>query len=640
MTISSEVSKAGPYFGNGSTTVFPYGFKILDEKHIEVVVMDASFVVSTLSLAGGDYTVTGVGSETGGTIVKSSPLLTGQKLNMVRRPDFTQETSLENQGPYYPEVIEGRFDVTVMQIQALKEGLDRAISVPVGEERPEIKDVFDALRESGENADSAAASALLSQRYANEPEDSAISPGLFSAFHWFRKALAQATGAAASAALALTRSNNAQTSATNSANSATASETSRQASGTSATNSANSATASESSRQASGTSATNSANSATASQASRVASETARTGSEAARDTAQTHATNAGNSATSASGSAGTATTKAAESVTARNFSYKWASEVENTQVNDGVRSGYSAYHWAKKAEASVGGQAFVQKSGDTMTGGLTATEYSINKTEVQDVVFYWKQQNINRFAAFVTADGATFNIAKYTGPGAYNGAVISINRGTGFVDITTALAVANELYVRAAVEIGKMDGTAGPALIDFHTSATVRDYNCRIICDSNASDALGMGTMNIIASNVMWNGNSFISMFNKGTAADIAAGTADKFPDAPAVKAAITANVQPALGIGQTWKSVSRGPGTAYQNTTGKPIVVAVNAQRSQAIYFQISADGTTWVNVPSFTGVSGSNVVLGGQFVIPNNHYYRINDSGAVGVSFAELS
>ncbi|WP_320194954.1 hypothetical protein RMR10_011870 [Agrobacterium rosae] len=384
MTISSEVSKAGPYFGNGSTTVFPYGFKILDEKHIEVVVMDASFVVSTLSLAGGDYTVTGVGSETGGTIVKSSPLLTGQKLNMVRRPDFTQETSLENQGPYYPEVIEGRFDVTVMQIQALKEGLDRAISVPVGEARPEIKDVFDALRESGENADSAAASALLSQRYANEPEDSAISPGLFSAFHWFRKALAQATGAAASAALALTRSNNSQTSATNSANSATASEASRQASGTSATNSANSATASEASRQASGTSATNSANSATASQASRVASETARTGSESARDTAQTHATNAGNSATSASGSAGTATTKAAESTTARDFSYKWASEAENTQVNDGVRSGYSAYHWSKKAELAAGGGVL---SWGGLTGAITtaAAKSNLGITNVND---------------------------------------------------------------------------------------------------------------------------------------------------------------------------------------------------------------------------------------------------------------
>lgn len=169
-------------------------------------------------------------------------------------------------------------------------------------------------------------------------------------------AAASQVAAASSASTANTRATASQTSATNSANSATASEASRQASGTSATNAANSATASEASRQASATSATNSANSATASQTARTGAESARTGSEAARDAAQVHATNAGNSAASASGSANTATTKATEATTARDLSYKWASEAENTQVNDGTRSGYSAYHWSKKAEVAAGG--------------------------------------------------------------------------------------------------------------------------------------------------------------------------------------------------------------------------------------------------------------------------------------------
>lgn len=256
MTVSSEVSTAGPFFGNGSTTVFPYGFKILDAKHLQVVVMNANLSMTTLSLEGGDYTVTGVGDEAGGTIVKATPLLAGQKLSMVRSPNFTQDTTLENQGAYYPEVIENRFDMLTMQVQAVKEGVERALTVPVGEERPEIKDVFDAVVESGANADAAAASATLSMRYANEAENAPVGSGLYSAFHWFRKALAQASAAAISAAQALT----------------------------------------------------------------------------------------------------------------ARDWSYKWASEAENTQVNDGTRTGFSAYHWAKKAESFVGGSAYVKRAGDSMS--------------------------------------------------------------------------------------------------------------------------------------------------------------------------------------------------------------------------------------------------------------------------------
>ncbi|QOE32163.1 tail fiber protein [Rhizobium phage Paso] len=111
---------------------------------------------------------------------------------------------------------------------------------------------------------------------------------------------------------------------------------------TAATASGNSATASETSRQASGTSATASANSATASQTSRLAS-------EAARDTTITYRDEASASATASAGSATT-------SATHRDNAYKWASSGEDVQVDDGVRAGYSAYHWSKKAELAAGG--------------------------------------------------------------------------------------------------------------------------------------------------------------------------------------------------------------------------------------------------------------------------------------------
>ncbi|MEH3125573.1 hypothetical protein [Agrobacterium cavarae] len=208
MTVSSEVSTAGPFFGNGSVKTFPYAFKILDEKHIRVVFISTLGDVSDLSLANGDYTVTGVGNEAGGNVVKATPLLTGQTLTIVRRLPLTQDTSLENQGAYYPEVVEQRFDLLTMQIQSVQETTERSLTVEPGQEKPTMALIAAAggfaqgakqsRDESGEFAEDAAdsatasaQSATLSGRWASAPEDQEVVPtmGLFSAFHWYRKTL-------------------------------------------------------------------------------------------------------------------------------------------------------------------------------------------------------------------------------------------------------------------------------------------------------------------------------------------------------------------------------------------------------------------------------------------------------------------
>src|SRR5690349_18464124 len=104
MTVSSEVSTAGPYNGNGVTTVFPYGFKIVDETHLRVVLRDPASVSTDLSLDDGDYTVSGVGNDAGGNVTVTVAPLTGYFLTILRNPPLTQETDLENQGPYSAEV--------------------------------------------------------------------------------------------------------------------------------------------------------------------------------------------------------------------------------------------------------------------------------------------------------------------------------------------------------------------------------------------------------------------------------------------------------------------------------------------------------------------------------------------------------
>jgi hypothetical protein len=209
MTVSSEVSVAGPFYGNGTTTTFPYSFRILDAKHIRAVLISASGDVSDLSLDSGDYSVTGVGSETGGDVIKATPLLAGQTLTLVRRLPLTQETSLENQGAYYPEVVERRLDQMVMQIQSVKETTERSLTVEPGQEKPSMTQIAAAqgysqaaktsrdeagqfAEYSADSASDALGSATLAGRWANAPEDQEVvpSPGLFSAFHWYRKTFA------------------------------------------------------------------------------------------------------------------------------------------------------------------------------------------------------------------------------------------------------------------------------------------------------------------------------------------------------------------------------------------------------------------------------------------------------------------
>lgn len=75
-------------------------------------------------------------------------------------------------------------------------------------------------------------------------------------------------------------------------------------------------------------------------------------------------------------------------------------------------------------------------------------------------------------------------------------------------------------------------------------------------------------------------------------------------------------------LGVGQTWQSVTRAVGTTYQNTTGKPIMVCVNAASSDnAGLMQTSTDGSTWLTLGDFFNYTTYSIV------IPPNHYYRVS-------------
>lgn len=83
-------------------------------------------------------------------------------------------------------------------------------------------------------------------------------------------------------------------------------------------------------------------------------------------------------------------------------------------------------------------------------------------------------------------------------------------------------------------------------------------------------------------------------------------------------------------LGWGQTWQNVSgsRTFSTSYQNTTGRPIQVALSLDTT-AQFVQVSVDNSTWINVAQSSGSKTSM-----SFVVPNGWYYRINGSTTISV------
>lgn len=129
MTVPSETNRSGPYNGNGVTTVFGYGFRIVDEDHLRVIRTSALGVETVLTIDA-DYIVSDVGEAAGGQIAATVAPATGETITILRAVPFVQETDLENQGAYYAETVEDALDLAAMRDQQLSEELGRAIRVP------------------------------------------------------------------------------------------------------------------------------------------------------------------------------------------------------------------------------------------------------------------------------------------------------------------------------------------------------------------------------------------------------------------------------------------------------------------------------------------------------------------------------
>lgn len=189
MTVRTSKAFSGPYLADGKKTEFDFYFETHYDSEIAVYITDE---YGDVQLVDDGYTITL--NDNGGKVVFETPPAAAEDKNAERRVTilrnvpFTQETDLELNEAFQPEVIETGFDRVVMMVQQLGEATDRAIKIPIGskESAEEFTDRFFAKAEeaiqaaeeaeisaqkAAASAESASSSAVIAELAADRAEE-------------------------------------------------------------------------------------------------------------------------------------------------------------------------------------------------------------------------------------------------------------------------------------------------------------------------------------------------------------------------------------------------------------------------------------------------------------------------------------
>lgn len=451
MTINSSTRIAGPYTGNGSTTAFPFSFKVFTTADVTVVRTNLSGVESTLTL-GTDYTVSlnaNQNSNPGGTVTMLTAPASGFLITLTSSLGYTQTLDLTNQGGFYPSTINDALDRATIQIQQLNEQVGRAAKVNIssGTDTTSLVNNINTLANNlttvqAVNANQTNINAVNSNssnintvagNNANITTVAGISGNVTSV-----------AGNATNINAVNSNSSNINTVAGNNSNISTVAGVSGNVTtvasnissvNTNATNitaiqnAATNATTATTQAAAASTSATNAASSASAASNSASAASTSATNAASSASGASTFATNASNSATSASTSATTATTQATNAGTSASTATTQASNA-STSATNAATSANNAANSATSASGSAT-TATTQASNASTSATSAATSASAAATSATA-------------AAAAAASGLYRQVldksANYTIVTADQGTLFRVNTTSGTITLTLPL--------------------------------------------------------------------------------------------------------------------------------------------------------------------------------------------------------
>ena len=150
MTVGSSLSKAGPFIADGVQKEFPYEFSLLDPTHIAVWV-DGSRILK-------GFTVTQ------NSVVFTEAPADRSKVTLIRDVPFTQETDIQNNTAFFPEVIEKALDKLTMISQQLEEKSERSLTLPPGEGGADLQSIIERVNAAETSAAAAETAAEQTQR--------------------------------------------------------------------------------------------------------------------------------------------------------------------------------------------------------------------------------------------------------------------------------------------------------------------------------------------------------------------------------------------------------------------------------------------------------------------------------------------
>jgi len=127
MTTSTTTNRVS-YAGNGVTTAFNFGYLFLDDADLVVLLITDSNGSSITQVITTNYTLTGAGNDSGGTVTMGTAPASGETLVIYRNPAITQETDYIIGDAFPAETHETALDRLTLICQYLDEQLNRSVT--------------------------------------------------------------------------------------------------------------------------------------------------------------------------------------------------------------------------------------------------------------------------------------------------------------------------------------------------------------------------------------------------------------------------------------------------------------------------------------------------------------------------------
>ena len=134
MTVANTLRRAGPFTGDGVTTVFPFTFKVFAGTDVVVTELAIATNIETVKTLTTHYSVTlnpDQDTSPGGVVAAVAPPSASVRWTLSSAVPAVQGSALSTGGGFYPEVIEAALDKLTIVAQELQELTGRTLVTPI-----------------------------------------------------------------------------------------------------------------------------------------------------------------------------------------------------------------------------------------------------------------------------------------------------------------------------------------------------------------------------------------------------------------------------------------------------------------------------------------------------------------------------